>query len=243
MVGGKQFHTRCAGSGPSVMLVSGYSSDMASWDPVQGRLGAQSRTCAYDRLGIGQSDSPPDRQDFDDLATQLDGVMTALHLTRPVVVVGHSLGGPIAFTWAARHPRDAKAMVLLDPSTPSHDAWFMAHLPKADPGNPDITNLLHDVAFFNDPKTNRESLDPRSMDLIARLPVLATPMRIIEAGRYQGEVPGMNTDAERAAWRAGHASFAKRSTDGTVVVAPRAGHYVQGDVPDDVVAAVEDELR
>ncbi len=244
VVKGKTLVTRCAGRGPSVILVSGYASPMESWDPVQARIAAGARTCTYDRLGIGLSDPPPDIQDFDDLAAQLDGVITGLKLPRPVVVVAHSMGGPLAYTWAAAHPQDAHAMVLLDPSTPTYDAWFVTHLPKPDVGNPDISNLLRAVAFDRDPKTNRESLDPKALDRVARLPVVNVPMRIIEAGRDDGgPLPGMDSTALREAWRAGHRWLAGRSSDGSVIVSQRSTHYVQGDDPDLVVKTVNEMLR
>lgn len=242
-VGGKTFVARCAGRGPSVVLVSGYASPMESWDPVQTRIAAGARTCTYDRLGVGLSDPPPDIQDFGDLAAQLDGVITELKLPRPLVVVGHSIGGPIAYTWAASHPRDVKAMVLLDPSTPTYEAWFVAHLPKPDVSQPDISNLLRAVAWDRDPKTNRESLDPKAMDRVARLPLVNAPMRIIEAGRDEGPLPGIDHAAQLEAWRAGHRWLAGRSSDGTVVVSKQSTHYVQGDDPDLVVKTVNEAVR
>jgi pimeloyl-ACP methyl ester carboxylesterase len=243
IVKGKTFVTRCAGQGPSVILHSGYASPMESWDPVQARIAAGARTCTYDRLGVGRSDSPPDIQDFGDLAAQLDGVVTRLKLPRPVVVVAHSMGGPLAYTWAAQHPRDVRAMVLLDPPTPPYETWFLTHLPKPDVGNPDISNLLRDVARDRDPRTNRESLDPKAMDRVARLPVVDVPIRIIEAGRDEGPVPGMDGTALHEAWAAGHRWLAGRSTDGTVVVSKQSTHYVQGDDPDLVVKTVAEALK
>lgn len=243
VVGGKTLVTRCAGRGPSVILVSGYAAPMESWDPVQARIASGARTCVYDRLGIGLSDPAPDIQDFDDLAAQLDSVITKLGLPRPLVVVAHSMGGPIAYTWAAKHSKDARAMVLLDPATPPYDEWFVTHLPKPDVGNPEIMSLLRAVAYDRDPKTNRESIDPQAMQRVERLPVVNVPIRIIEAGRDEGPLPGIDLAAEREAWRAGHRWLASRSTDGTVVVSRLSTHYVQGDDPDLVVKTVAEALR
>src|SRR5689334_16001154 len=97
-VGSRQVAARCAGqaSAPSVLLVSGYDTELSqSWDQVQPAIGAFARVCAYDRLGVGGSDEPPRAQTFADMADELDGVIDALKLRRPVVLVAHSLGGMI----------------------------------------------------------------------------------------------------------------------------------------------------
>ena len=119
VVDGHHFKAQCAGQGPSVLLVSGYGATMGDWGDLPTRLGATARTCMYDRLGVDRSDSPPPVQTFEDIAADLDGVISALRLPRPVVVVAHCLGGPIAVTWAAHHQPDARALVLLDPSRPA----------------------------------------------------------------------------------------------------------------------------
>ena len=57
VVDGHHFKAQCAGQGPSVMLVIGYGGTMEDWGDLPTRLGATARTCMYDRLGIGRSDS------------------------------------------------------------------------------------------------------------------------------------------------------------------------------------------
>ena len=50
----------------------------------------------------------------------LDGLITSLGPTRPVIVVAHAMGGPIAATWAGKHGADARALLLLDPLPPGY---------------------------------------------------------------------------------------------------------------------------
>src|SRR4051812_27302563 len=92
---GHQMSYRCMGdpSDPSVLLLAGFNTELEhAWDAVQPSISSFARVCAYDRLGVGNSDPPPARQTFADLADQMDAVVTALHLHRPVVLVAHSLG-------------------------------------------------------------------------------------------------------------------------------------------------------
>ncbi|MDX6610737.1 MAG: hypothetical protein QOF85_2690, partial [Solirubrobacterales bacterium] len=131
-VDGRQFATRCAGAAdkPSVLLLSGYDTAMQkAWDDVQARFGAFSHVCAYDRLGVGSSAKPPRRQTFTDMADDLDGVLKALKMQRPVVLVAHSLGGMVAVTWAESHRKAVAGMVLLDATPPSFVQLVLDKMP------------------------------------------------------------------------------------------------------------------
>src|SRR5689334_17358376 len=115
-VGKRQVSARCAGteSDPSVLLLSGYDTELATaWDGVQPQLARFAHVCAYDRLGVGGSDAAPRRQTFADMADELDVVIDALELERPVVLVAHSLGGMVAATWSEAHREDLAGLVLV----------------------------------------------------------------------------------------------------------------------------------
>ena len=240
VVGTKHFFAQCAGSGRSVMLVSGYADPMDhAWGDVQGRLGASYRTCAYDRLGVGRSDSPPPVQSFEEMAADLDGVIAGLHLERPLVVVGHSLGGPVSLMWASRHPTDVRTLVLIDPITPSYNTWLHAHLPPADPGDLERAGFLAQVKEIDDPNTNRESLDPTSYAAVERLGVIDAAIHVLSAGSML-PLPGVDAKQDRAAWLAGHRWLVSRSTAGKLTVVDLASHYIQHDRPDVVVQIVSE---
>ena len=80
------------GSGPVVVLLSGWPFDGRSWEPqVHALLAAGYRVVNYDRRGFGRSSRPSVGYDFDTLAADLDAVLTALDV-RDVTVIGFSLG-------------------------------------------------------------------------------------------------------------------------------------------------------
>src|SRR4249920_2998162 len=79
------------GSGPAVVLLSGWPLDSRSWEPqTQVLLEAGHRVIVYDRRGFGQSSRPTEGYDFDTLAADLEKVLTALDL-RDVTLIGFSL--------------------------------------------------------------------------------------------------------------------------------------------------------
>jgi pimeloyl-ACP methyl ester carboxylesterase len=180
VVGGQHVKARCAGAGPSVILVADYGRSMdEEWGDLPQTLATRSRVCVIDRPGIGRSDPAPDRQSFESMAAGLDGVITGLRLTRPVVVVGHSLGGPIAATWAAEHESDARALVLLEPVPPGYfgpKGALVKALPPRDVGDPGLSGLWADLDRYNNPATNKESLDPASWSAYEQLPTIEVPL-------------------------------------------------------------------
>jgi non-heme chloroperoxidase len=80
------------GSGPAVVLLSGWPLDSRSWEPqVLALLQAGHRVIVYDRRGFGRSSRPTDGYNFDTLADDLNTLLTELDL-REATLVGFSLG-------------------------------------------------------------------------------------------------------------------------------------------------------
>src|ERR1700754_5055667 len=69
------------GSGPPVVLLSGWPLDSRSWEPqLPPLLDAGHRVILYDRRGFGRSSRTAGGYDFDTLAADLDQLLTALEL-------------------------------------------------------------------------------------------------------------------------------------------------------------------
>lgn len=90
---------------PTVVLVHGWTQDHTSWEDVAELLSAQVRTISYDARGHGRSDAGPrGSATIEQLADDLADVLAQLVPTGPVVLAGHSLGGPVIMAFAERHP-------------------------------------------------------------------------------------------------------------------------------------------
>jgi pimeloyl-ACP methyl ester carboxylesterase len=76
------------------------------------------RVCAYDRAGQGWSDDAGGPQDGVEVATDLHALLARAGEHGPYVLAGHSSGGTLALTYAARYPAQVAGMVLLDSSSP-----------------------------------------------------------------------------------------------------------------------------
>lgn len=104
------------GTGPPLVLVHGLASSRVVWRNALPRLGAGRRAVALDVPGFG--DSPPAGPGFDlDRVARvvLNGLEVA-GVAEPFDLVGHSMGGAIALTIAARAPDRVRRAVLVAPA-------------------------------------------------------------------------------------------------------------------------------
>jgi pimeloyl-ACP methyl ester carboxylesterase len=124
---------------PPLLLLHGIGSRALSWWPVVDALADHFHLYALDLRGHGASTKPPAGDLLPDYAADLAAVIAALDLDHPRIL-GHSLGGLIALTWAASHPHQAAAIALEDTALRSQpetlqafDGWLtLAALPAAD---------------------------------------------------------------------------------------------------------------
>ena len=135
-VGGRRLHMWREGSGtPPVVLIPALGGPAAEWADVQHELAVVTTVCVYDRAGLGWSDggplvpATPGR-----MADDLHRLVDAARIPRPFVLAGHSVGGLAARMYAARHPGDLAALVLIDSSHEDqfwrlreNDPWEGAH--------------------------------------------------------------------------------------------------------------------
>ncbi len=114
--GGLDFHYLEWGdvSSPAVVLLHGFAQTCHSWDFISLALSGEYRVIAIDQRGHGDSDWAPDG-DYSPEKHQIDiaGIVEGLHL-RDFVLMGLSMGGRNAFTFASNHPDNVKALVIVD---------------------------------------------------------------------------------------------------------------------------------
>lgn len=116
---GCRFHVVEAGSGPMVVLLHGFPMFWWSWRRALPELaGAGYRAVAMDLRGYGGSDHPPHGYDPFTLSADVAAVIRSLGESA-AVVVGHGLGGLIAWTMGALHPDVARAVAPVSMAHPT----------------------------------------------------------------------------------------------------------------------------
>lgn len=112
---GRSLHVKCQGEGsPTVIFEAGDDAGKEQWSTVQPQISALTRTCAYDRGGIGQSDAVSGCRQLPDLINDLARLLEAAQIPGPYVMVSTSGGGYIAAGFAATHRDEIAGMVLID---------------------------------------------------------------------------------------------------------------------------------
>lgn len=205
---------------PLILLIHG---SPGSWEAFSGELVDASLTCcarvaAVDRPGFGGSDPGVAVPSLEAQADLISLVIVAEGSGRPAVVLGHSLGGPVAARLAMDHPDLVDGLVLVAPSidpdlekkkwiqTPASWAWVRPLLPSAlDVCNQEILPLKGQLELM--------------LPLWSRIHV---PVRVIQGMDDTLVPPGNAAFAERMI----------RSAPLTVTRVPGLNHFVPWARPD-----------
>jgi pimeloyl-ACP methyl ester carboxylesterase len=115
-------HVEVAGpaDGPGVLLVHGNCCSGGFWRPLLRHLPAAWRVVMPDLRGYGESQPAPvdATRGLADFADDLAALLPEVFPDRPVVVVGHSMGGGVAMRLALTAPEWVRALVLESPVSP-----------------------------------------------------------------------------------------------------------------------------
>lgn len=102
------------GQGPTVFMIHGFQSNKDIWMRFAGKLTSKYHVIAIDLPAHGDSNILMDKSyTITEQARRVAAIMDALKLSQPVNVMGHSMGGAIAFTLAANYPEHVKTLALV----------------------------------------------------------------------------------------------------------------------------------
>jgi pimeloyl-ACP methyl ester carboxylesterase len=121
-VNGVSLYYEVTGSGPPVVLAHGIVCGIRSWDRQVERLASDYRVIAYDARGHGISEAPsePSAYSRSIFVEDLRALMVHLGANR-ASIVGHSMGGYTALSFAIAHPGMVSRLVLADTGVGSDD--------------------------------------------------------------------------------------------------------------------------
>lgn len=197
---------------PPVVLLHALGKGASDWALVAAALAPSWRVYAPDLRGHGASDWPGGYT-IEQLTADLAAFLDALGLDR-VTLGGHSLGGPPAYLYAARHPDRVARLVLEDPAPP----WPRARRVVARPAGPlpfdwEVTALSNE---FTDPQVRswRDSL--RRVQAPALL-IAGGPDSHVDQGKL-AEMAALIPECELVTIPAGHLVHAVRPAEFTRVV-------------------------
>jgi len=116
-VDGVTLHVRDDGprAAPALLLIHGFGSSLHTWETWAGQLVASHRVIRFDLPGNGLS-SPDPSGDYSDPRTiaLIIALLDQLGVTK-TAVLGNSIGGRIAWRFAAAHPERLSKLILVSP--------------------------------------------------------------------------------------------------------------------------------
>ena len=136
-------YTRTGGAKPPLVLAHGITDNGLCWTDVAQVLQADYDVIMVDARGHGLSDAPETGNDWMTLAEDIQGVIQALELQKPIVL-GHSMGALTALIFASQYPDVPKAILLEDPPP----MWMGASNTRND-GGAGVRNWIRSLAGQN----------------------------------------------------------------------------------------------
>ncbi len=260
-VGNWRLHVRDSGphDAPAIILIHGFGASLQTWDAWAEGLSRKHRVIRFDLPGSGLS-LPDPAADYTDASSieLLLALMNHLGLPR-ASIAGHSIGGRIAWTFAATHPERVERLVLVAPDGFASPGFEYGKAPEV----PSVLGLMRYAlpkpllrmnlkpAYAN-PEMLSDVLIDRYYDLIRapgarqamldrmRQTVLVDPRPLLAAIR----APTLLVWGERDAMipLTNSNDYLKALPDARLVSFPAAGHLPQEEAAADSLAAVESFL-
>ncbi|PHX64916.1 MAG: alpha/beta hydrolase [Gemmatimonadetes bacterium] len=250
-IDGASLHVRDTGprDAPTLILLHGFGSSLHTWEPWARALDRTYRVVRFDFPGSGLS-APDLAGSYADVRSMqlLAALMDTLGVTR-ATVIGNSMGGRIAWSFAARYPERVEKLVLISPdgfASPGFAYGTPAEVPLALPlmryAMPKSVFRMSLEPAYADQRALTDSLATRYYDLMLapgardamlqrlRQTILVDPiaqLRQIQAptlllwGQQDAMIPFSNA-----------ADYMKALPHATLVPLPNVGHLPFEESPD-----------
>ena len=261
-VDGTRVHLRDSGpkGAPAVVMIHGFGGSLHSWEPWAQALSVDHRVIRFDLPGSGLSAPDPSGNYSDARSMQLLLALMDRQGIARASIVGHSIGGRIAWTYAATHPERVDKLVLVAPDGFASPGFEYGRAPEV----PLTVELMRYVlpkpllrmslepayanpSFLSDALTTRYHdlmLAPGSRDaLIARMrqTTLVDPLPLLQ--RIQAPTLLVWGEADAMIPVANSADYLKALANVTLVSLPGVGHLPQEEAAAKSLPAVRDFLK
>jgi pimeloyl-ACP methyl ester carboxylesterase len=259
-VAGLRLHVRSSGpdSAPAVMMLHGLGASLHTWEAWADGL-ADYRVVRFDMPGFGLT-GPDPSNDYSDARSVavINALMDQLGIAR-ASFVGHSLGGRIAWQFAAAHPDRVDKLVLVSPDGFASPGFEYGKAPQV----PAVASLMRHVLprfmvrmnlepGYADPKVVTDELLTRYHDLLLApgvrgallermsQTILTDPEPILQRvttptlllwGEQDAMIPFANS-----------ADYLRLLPDSRLAALPGVGHLPQEEAPEASLARVREFL-
>jgi alpha/beta hydrolase family protein len=235
-LGAESLYLTCKGEGsPTVILESGsLGMTTAQWSGIQDQVATFTRVCSYDRANVGKSGSAPGPRTVQQMADDLDMLLTTARVPAPYELVSYSFGSLVSRLYASQHPDDVAGMVLIDPLSEVLEARWQRVL------SPELWSQRMPVFWQGNPE--QIALDESYQQIRDAKPLPEMPLLVLVhretslGGRFiPDDWPAAQLDP---IWQELVAVQADLVSGGALIVAKESGHDIPSDQPELVVMAI-----
>jgi len=235
---GVEIHYEAAGNGePAIVFVHGWACNKSYWREQAAHFARSRRIVALDLAGHGESGRGRQRFSVEAFGADVKAVVDALGLRR-VVLVGHSMGGPVTLEAARLMPERVVALVPIDtlervgePASPEEKRAFLGPL-RAD-FRAGTQRFVRDYMFT--PRSEPELVERVAQEMAAAPPAVA--LSALESLLDYDEAKGL--EAVKAPlrlinadlWPTDLAAARRRKPDVQLAVMPGVGHFLMLEQP------------
>ena len=218
------------GPTPTILFEAGMGAHQESWREVFAQMSSTNAVFAYNRPGIGRSESTTRSRDGLTIVEDLRALLKSQKMRPPYVLVGHSAGGLYMQLYARLYPSEVAGLVLVDPTHPTQleGAGSMENRGLA-------STLINVQGLFGPVKAEFNALHATGQAVLAAPPLPAgMPVIILIAPDRSGTAIAAFDNAKRADYARLYPHALLREVD--------SGHLVPTEHPDAVVQAIREVL-
>ena len=249
-VEGKKLAYLEMGAGPAVVIIHGVGGHKEDWKGVAAALSATHHVFAIDMLGFGDSSKTGEDLSMPVQAAAIKALLES-HGIAKADIVGNSVGGWVATTFAATYPERVRKLIIIDAA--GFKAMFEGPPPvNFDPNNADEMQKLIDFTI-NGPVAKTPGLAQHAFDAYVssgEKAITATWGKSLYAStRLEALFPKVKAPT-LVLWGADDklfpsvlcSAFSAQIPGSTCHMIPGAGHFPQIDQPDATIKSIADFL-
>ena len=249
-VEGKKLSYLEMGAGPAVVIIHGVGGHKEDWKGVAAALSATHHVFAIDMLGFGDSSKTGEDLSMPVQAAAIKALLES-HGIAKADIVGNSVGGWVATTFAATYPERVRKLIIIDAA--GFKAMFEGPPPvNFDPNNAEEMQKLIDFTI-NGPVAKTPGLAQHAFEVYVasgEKAITATWGKSLYAStRLEALFPKVKAPT-LVLWGADDklfpsvlcSAFSAQIPGSTCHMIPGAGHFPQIDQPDATIKSIADFL-
>lgn len=245
---------------PVIVFENGMGVDLGNWEQIMEQVSLFVPVFAYDRAGIGKSDKVFKLPTTKVVSENLHDILKTLKIAPPYIIVGHSLGGVYARSFAGLYPKEISGMVFIDPAdfTETKNDWNDIFRKMGIPEKK-IDEMLYNRLYktskidslnFGPSSEGQVLTELRRTDFaeITNLPLPNTPIYFFVGGKFEVPYESRSKDFDQEAFfHIKNNSNMERwkkliyssSKGGALIYLTNAGHYIHRDDAKSVIANIK----